>query len=163
MLQEFHDIPMINLLNAPTNFKPCQRLGLSALAFKRQDGLLRHKFHKFKKPVYIVPDITGCCSICPASNLTSLNLWHLKSFSPQTPLEHIEIIASIFDNPMISFRAGKLRAPSVALDWQSKRLIEVEARVSYHARQGYVHVASAFPLAHHYRAVPAWGPEAPAQ
>ena len=49
--------------------------------------------------------------------------------------------------------SGKLRAPSLALDWQIKRLIEVEARVSYHARRWYVHVASAFPLAHHYRAV----------
>jgi hypothetical protein len=53
---------------------------------------------------------------------------------------------------------GKLCAPSLALDWQIKRLIEVEARVSYHARRWYVHVASAFPLAHHYRAVLAWGP-----
>jgi hypothetical protein len=54
-------------------------------------------------------------------------------------------------------------APSLALDWQIKRLIEVEARVSYHARRWYVHVASAFPLAHHYRAVLAWGPLAPSQ
>jgi hypothetical protein len=29
----------------------------------------------------------------------------------------------------------------------------VEARVSYHARRWYVHVASTFPLVHHYRAV----------
>jgi hypothetical protein len=62
-----------------------------------------------------------------------------------------------------SFGIGKLRAPSLALDWQIKRLIEVEARVSYHARRWYVHVASAFPLAHHYRAVLAWGPLAPSQ
>ena len=34
-----------------------------------------------------------------------------------------------------------------------KHLIKVGARVSYHARRWYVHVASAFPLAHHYRAV----------
>jgi hypothetical protein len=37
-------------------------------------------------------------------------------------------------------------------------LIKVGARFSYHARRWYVHVASAFPLAHHYRAVLAWGP-----
>jgi hypothetical protein len=37
-------------------------------------------------------------------------------------------------------------------------LIKVGARVSYHARRWYVHVASAFPLAHLYRAVLAWGP-----
>jgi len=35
---------------------------------------------------------------------------------------------------------------------------KVGARVSYHARLWYVHVASAFPLSHHYRAVLAWGP-----
>ena len=39
-----------------------------------------------------------------------------------------------------------------------KRLIKAGARVSYHTRRWYVHVASAFPLAHHYRAVLAWGP-----
>jgi Transposase DDE domain group 1 len=44
-----------------------------------------------------------------------------------------------------------------SMDWLMKRLIKVGARVSYHARRWYVHVASAFPLAHHYRAVLAWG------
>jgi hypothetical protein len=44
-----------------------------------------------------------------------------------------------------------------SMDWLIKRLIKVGARVSYHARRWYVHVASAFPLAHHYRAVLAWG------
>jgi hypothetical protein len=73
--------------------------------------------------------------------------------------EHIKIFS---ENPT-SFCHGKLCAPSLALDWQIKRLIEVEARVSYHARRWYVHVASAFPLAHHYRAVLAWGPLAPSQ
>ena len=42
-----------------------------------------------------------------------------------------------------------------SIDWLIKRLIKVGARVSYHARRWYVHIASAFPLAHHYRAVPA--------
>ena len=37
-------------------------------------------------------------------------------------------------------------------------LIKVGARVSYHARRWYVHVASAFPLAQHFRAVLDWGP-----
>jgi hypothetical protein len=45
-----------------------------------------------------------------------------------------------------------------SMDWLIKRLIKVGARVSYHARRWYVHVASAFPLAHHYRAVLAWSP-----
>jgi hypothetical protein len=44
-----------------------------------------------------------------------------------------------------------------SIDWLINRLIKVGARVSYHARRWYVHVASAFPLAHHYRAVLAWG------
>ena len=44
-----------------------------------------------------------------------------------------------------------------SIDWLIKRLIKVGARVSYHARRWYVHVASAFPLAQHYRAVLAWG------
>ncbi len=44
-----------------------------------------------------------------------------------------------------------------SMDWLIKRLIKVGARVSYHARRWYVHVASTFPLAHHYRAVLAWG------
>jgi hypothetical protein len=37
-------------------------------------------------------------------------------------------------------------------------LIKVGARVSYHAPQWYVHVTSALPLVHHYRAVLAEGP-----
>jgi hypothetical protein len=45
-----------------------------------------------------------------------------------------------------------------SIDWLIKRHIKVGARVSYHARRWYVHVASAFPLAHHYGAVLAWGP-----
>ena len=45
-----------------------------------------------------------------------------------------------------------------SMEWLIKRLIKVGAGVSYHARRWYVHVASAFPLAHHYRAVLAWGP-----
>src|SRR5208337_1973747 len=36
-----------------------------------------------------------------------------------------------------------------SVDWLIKRLIKVGARVSYHARRCYVHVASAFPLSHH--------------
>jgi hypothetical protein len=43
------------------------------------------------------------------------------------------------------------------LDWLIKRLIKVEARISHYARRWYVHVASAFPLAHHYRAMLARG------
>jgi hypothetical protein len=45
-----------------------------------------------------------------------------------------------------------------SMDWLIRRLIKVGARISYHARRWYVHVALAFPLTHHYRAVLAWGP-----
>jgi hypothetical protein len=38
-----------------------------------------------------------------------------------------------------------------SIDWLIKRLIKVGAMVSYHTRRWYVHIASAFPLAHHYR------------
>ena len=72
--------------------------------------------------------------------------------------QDMRIISAVFVGLAIRKGFGKLRAPSLALDWQIKRLIEVEARVSYHARRWYVHVASAFPLAHHYRAVLAWDP-----
>jgi hypothetical protein len=82
---------------------------------------------------------------------------------PLKPHFLIEIIYGIFTGSAKSIELGKLCAPSLALDWQIKRLIEVEARVSYHARRWYVHVASAFPLAHHYRAMLAWGPLAPSQ
>jgi hypothetical protein len=43
-----------------------------------------------------------------------------------------------------------------SIDWLIKRLIKVEARVSYHSRRWWVHLAFAFPLAHHYRAVLGW-------
>lgn len=42
--------------------------------------------------------------------------------------------------------------------WLIMRLIEVEAGASYYDRRWYVHVAPAFPLAHHYRVVLNWGP-----
>jgi hypothetical protein len=34
--------------------------------------------------------------------------------------------------------------------------VKAGARIAYHARHWYVHVASAFPLAHHYRAIFGW-------
>ncbi len=78
-------------------------------------------------------------------------------------MQDIKIRSAIFAGLVISEGFGKVRTPALALDWQIKRLIEVEARVSYHARRWYVHVTSAFPLAHHYRAVLARGPLAPSQ
>jgi hypothetical protein len=40
-----------------------------------------------------------------------------------------------------------------SMEWLIKRLIKVGARVAYHGRRWYVHVASAFPLARPYLAV----------
>ena len=67
---------------------------------------------------------------------------------PTKPHLTIHIISVFFAGLAIGLESGKLRAPSLALDWQINRLIEVEARVSYHAWRWYEHVASAFPLAH---------------
>lgn len=39
-----------------------------------------------------------------------------------------------------------------SMEWLIKRLIKVGGKVAYHGRRWQVHVASAFPLAHHYRA-----------
>ncbi|MFC1491238.1 hypothetical protein ACFLQ0_01435 [Nitrospinota bacterium] len=44
-----------------------------------------------------------------------------------------------------------------SVEWLIRRLIKAGARVSYHAGRRHVHVASAFPLAHHYRAVFGYG------
>jgi len=40
-----------------------------------------------------------------------------------------------------------------SMNWLIKHLIKVGARVYYHARRWGVHVAAAFPVAHHYPAV----------
>ncbi len=40
-----------------------------------------------------------------------------------------------------------------SMEWLIKRLIKVGAKVAYHGRTWHVHVASAFPLARHYRTV----------
>lgn len=73
------------------------------------------------------------------------------------PGNDINIIPVIIAGPAISANCGKLRAPSLALDWQINRLIEVEARVSYHAGRWYEHIAPAFPLAHQLSGVTGLG------
>ena len=40
-----------------------------------------------------------------------------------------------------------------SIEWIIMRMVKVGARNAYHARYWYVHVASAFALAYHYRAV----------
>ena len=42
---------------------------------------------------------------------------------------------------------------SITIEWLIKRLIKVGAKVAYHGRKWQVHLASAFPLARHHRAV----------
>jgi hypothetical protein len=43
-----------------------------------------------------------------------------------------------------------------SIEWIIMRLIKAGARIVYHARYWYVHIASAFPLGHYYRAVLDW-------
>jgi hypothetical protein len=43
-----------------------------------------------------------------------------------------------------------------SIEWIIPRLVKADARIVYHAGYWYVHVASAFPLGHHYRAVLGW-------
>jgi len=42
------------------------------------------------------------------------------------------------------------------IEWIIMKLVKAGARIAYHAKRRYVHVAWAFFLAHHYRAVPGW-------
>ena len=44
-----------------------------------------------------------------------------------------------------------------SVEWLIRRLIKVASRISYHSRYWWVHVASAFPLRHHYQAVFGYG------
>jgi hypothetical protein len=43
-----------------------------------------------------------------------------------------------------------------SIEWIIMRLVKAGARIVYHSRYWYVHVASAFPLKHHYRSVLGW-------
>jgi hypothetical protein len=43
-----------------------------------------------------------------------------------------------------------------SIEWIITRLVKAGARIVYHARRWHVHVASAFPLGHYYRAVLGW-------
>jgi hypothetical protein len=44
-----------------------------------------------------------------------------------------------------------------SIEWLIRRLIKVGAKIAYHGRRWHIHVTSAFPLAHHYRAVLGYG------
>jgi hypothetical protein len=49
---------------------------------------------------------------------------------------------------------GEDMRPSI--EWIIMQQVKAGARIAYHARRWYVHIATAFPLAHHYRAVICW-------
>jgi|GEM_PF-2208970 hypothetical protein len=74
---------------------------------------------------------------------------HLERNAANTTLARVRKRLSMYNTCRRLLRQG--------LDWLIKRLVKVGARVFYHARRWYVHIASAFPLAHHYRAVLARG------
>ena len=38
-----------------------------------------------------------------------------------------------------------------SVEWLIRRVVKVASRVSYHSRYWWVHMASAFPLRHHYQ------------
>jgi len=43
-----------------------------------------------------------------------------------------------------------------SIEWVILRLVKAAAKIAYHAKRWHVHVASAFPMRHHYRAVLGW-------
>ena len=61
--------------------------------------------------------------------------------------------AFLWFNRVVIYSRERSSTPACLIDL----LFKMGAKVSYHAQRCYVHVASAFPLAHHYRAVLAWG------
>jgi len=46
--------------------------------------------------------------------------------------------------PIVMKTAGR------SIEWIIMRLVKVGAKVAYHARYWHVHIATAFPLRHHY-------------
>lgn len=57
--------------------------------------------------------------------------------------------------PPLMIREFHLQGEEVkrSMEWLIRRIIKAASRISYHGRRWWVHVASSFPLAHHYRAV----------
>ncbi|MBU0517191.1 MAG: transposase [Proteobacteria bacterium] len=43
-----------------------------------------------------------------------------------------------------------------SIGWPIRRIIKAASRISHHGRRWWVHVASGFPLSHHYWAVLGW-------
>lgn len=58
-------------------------------------------------------------------------------------------------NLLHMLRAFHLKGEDVkrSMEWLIRRVIKTASRISYHGRRWWVHVASSFPLAHHYRDV----------
>ena len=65
------------------------------------------------------------------------------------------LMSVIAYNLLHMFRSFYLQGEEVrrSMEWIIKRLIKVGAKVAYHGRRWQVHVASAFPLVSHYKAV----------
>ena len=73
---------------------------------------------------------------------------HLKSSSPQTPLEDMKSIYAVFVGSVIREGFGKIAAIT------EYRFSQVFCQMaSCHSIGGMYHVASAFPLTHNYRTV----------
>ena len=94
------------------------------------------------------------------------DLWDLLPRTGHQPLmtDTGRSIQEAIASPAIGLdhRLGRQALPDTglrisALLMANDALIKVGARVSYHARRWYVHIASAFPLDHRYRTVLAWG------
>ena len=58
-------------------------------------------------------------------------------------------------NLLQMLRAFHLKGEDVkrSIEWIIRRIIKAASRISYHGRCWWVHVASSFPLAHHFRSV----------
>jgi hypothetical protein len=63
-------------------------------------------------------------------------------------MQHFKRKSAKWDNYRVAFWGERVK-PSI--DSVIRRLVKVGARVVYHARKWYVHVASAFSLARYYR------------
>lgn len=83
-----------------------------------------------------------------------------------SPIEALQTCITQVSSSLTALKNGGLKKSNALLqahliseqvkrsvEWLTKRLTKVGGRVSYEARRWYVHVASAFPLVRHYRAV----------
>jgi hypothetical protein len=85
-------------------------------------------------------------------NIRTANICIAPKLITEPKASHIQIIPGISTPEPITFAPGKIFAILGRL-FQSKINASVgRARVSYHGRRWYAHIAPAFPMAQHYRA-----------